>query len=170
MAISTRDILSTLRDRHDGPEWLFFPELRLGTGYALRCNGRKVLSEVESRIDAFAMNCYPSKRCQRVAYEIKMTRSDFIREIRQPLKRRPAMLLTNLFYFVAPDGVLAVEDIPAECGLLVVKDKPTGYTHCSLKETVPAPWRDTGPAPWHFVAALGRRIAETEQAVNAEDE
>ncbi len=154
--MKTAEIIQTLAGYHNSPEWAFLPELRLGTGYTCRVSGRRVLSEVEARVDAFAINAYPSKRCQRVAYEIKISRSDFTREICQPLKRRPALLLTNQFYFVTPAGLLKPEEIPQECGLMEIRECEAGYL--VWKEIVTAPWRETGPAPWYFVAAIARRF------------
>ena len=157
--ITAVDILYALRDRHPGPEWVFIPELRMGTGYSDTVGGRKILSEVEARVDGYAINTYPSQSRQRVAYEIKIGRADFRSEIRRPLKRRPALMVSNLFYFVIPEGVVTPEEIPQECGLLVVKEKLPCHTTHPIEEIVSAPWRDTGPPAWHFVAALCRRLS-----------
>lgn len=44
-----------------------------------------------SRVDAFAMHHHPSKNNRRRAYEVKISRADFLRDIRQPLKHRAAL-------------------------------------------------------------------------------
>jgi hypothetical protein len=51
-------------------EWLFFRELRVGTG---RRNGNV------QRLDAFALNSLPHTGMERVCYEVKTARSDFLR-------------------------------------------------------------------------------------------
>ena len=153
--MTSAEILELLQHRHLRPEWAFLPELRGGAGY-----GR---AGCEQFIDAWAINCYASKQWRRVAYEIKVSTSDYSRELRQPLKRRMAMLLSNLFYFVAPDGIIKAESVPLGCGLLEARFVHPSGKLC-LRETVPAPWRDVGPPPWYFVAGLARRMLKQEAA------
>ena len=50
-------------------EWLFFRELRVGTG---RRNANL------QRLDAFALNSLPHTGMKRVCYEVKVSRSDFL--------------------------------------------------------------------------------------------
>ena len=90
-------------------EWLFFRELRVGTG---RRNGNV------QRLDAFALNSLPHTGMKRVCYEVKASRSDFLAELKHPLKRRIGMRYSNEFYFVTPAGLVDVAEIPAECGLV----------------------------------------------------
>ena len=59
------------RSRHASrSEWLFFRELRVGTGG--RRNGNA------QRLDAFALNSLPHTGMKRVCYEVKASRSDFL--------------------------------------------------------------------------------------------
>ena len=90
-------------------EWLFFRELRVGTG---RRNGNV------QRLDAFALNSLPHTGMKRVCYEVKASRSDFLAELKHPLKRRIGMRYSNEFYFVTPAGLVDIAEIPAECGLV----------------------------------------------------
>src|SRR5664279_3384391 len=84
------------RAMHPSPaEWLFFRELRGGTG---RQNGGA------QRLDAFALNTLPHTAMKRVCYEVKTSRGDFLCELKQPLKRRIGMRCSNEFYFVTPAG------------------------------------------------------------------
>ena len=117
-------------------------ELATGTGFS---------AGEPNRIDAFFMSDIPSKGLNRIAYEIKWSRSDFLRELRYPLKRRAALRVSNQFYFVAPPGVAKKEEIPLECGLMEFKD---GRLHV----VVEAPYRDGLPANWLFFAAVARRF------------
>jgi len=139
-------IIEALRRHHSGASygapWAFFAELRIGTGY-----GR----EAEQRIDAWAMALWPSAQFKRVAYEVKISRSDFLREIKDPGKRRRAMVFSNEFYFATPFGLLKESEIPPECGLVEIR--PDGR----LRTVVDAPHRDTPPPSWRFMAAIIRR-------------
>ena len=150
-------LLDLLAAKHAPPEWAFLREVRCGTGSHFRDRGRSVRTEVENSLDAWAINHWSAKHRQRITYEIKVSRSDLNRELSRPLKRRAGLLLSNLFYFVSPEGIIQPDDLPVECGLLIAVERPAGLV---LKELAPAPWRDTPPPPWHFVGALARRICQ----------
>src|SRR4051812_29727565 len=92
-------------------EWLFLRELRIGTGHRHH--------ELQ-RLDAFALNCLPHLGMKRVCYEVKASRADYFGEVKNPLKRRIGMRFSNEFYFVTPAGMLAIEEVPAECGLVEI--------------------------------------------------
>ena len=138
-------------------EWLFFRELRVGTG---RRNGSA------QRLDAYALNCLPHLAMKRICYEVKTSRADFQLELRQPLKRRVGMRYSNEFYFLTPAGLLLPSEIPVDCGLVEVggrdlmhgatvfgHDADTGL-YCSIR--IPAPWRETPGPTWELVAAMVR--------------
>jgi len=162
-APSLLDILE--RALHSRPaEWLFLRELRVGTGHR---------NQAAQRLDAFALNCLPHQAMKRVCYEVKVSRADFLGELKHPLKRRIGMRYSNEFYFVTPSGLLAPGEVPVECGLieagcatfdqwkLLIKRHagffnydPERREYCMV--TVPAPWRDTPGPTWEFVAAMLR--------------
>lgn len=128
-------------------EWAIFDEFYPGTG-ASAMSG--------SRLDAFVVNCWPSGGYLSIAYEIKVARQDFLNELRQPAKRRFALLISNQFYFVTPVGMVSVSEIPVECGLREVMPDLT------IKHTKPAPHRDRLPASWSLLAAVARRVQKAE--------
>lgn len=145
-------------------EWLFLRELRVGTGR--HNNGAQ-------RLDAFALNTLPHMAMKRVCYEVKTSRADFLSELKQPLKRRIGMRYSNEFYFVTPAEMVAVGEIPAECGLVEagfatfeewkpLMGRHAGFFHYDAERRayclirVPAPWRDTPGPTWQLVAAMLR--------------
>jgi hypothetical protein len=135
-------IVGVLRAMHDPRQWAFFDELRIGTGFG---------KDAEQRFDGWAIHYYPSKRNVTRCYEIKISKNDFLNEINKPLKRRAGLRLANEFWFVAPQGLLDVKEIPPECGLMEV-DK-----HYQIHINIQAPFRDVMPPTWLFVSALSRR-------------
>ncbi len=145
-------------------EWLFFRELRVGTG---RRNAGA------QRLDGFALNTLPHTGMKRICYEVKTTRGDFLSELKQPLKRRIGMRYSNKFYFVTPAALVNVGEIPADCGLVeagyatwaewkTLISRHAGFfnydperrAYCMI--TIPAPWRDTPGPTWQLVAAMLR--------------
>ncbi len=153
------------RGMHASPaEWLFFRELRVGTG---RQNGGA------QRLDGFALNTLPHTAMKRVCYEVKTARADFLSELKRPVKRRIGMRYSNEFYFVTPAALVKAEEIPAECGLVeaghatpaewrALFSRHAGFfnydperaAYCMI--TVPAPWRDTPGPTWQLLAAMLR--------------
>jgi len=88
----------------------------------------------------------------RLAVEIKVSRSDYTRDLRQPLKQRRARLMSNQFYYAAPAGLLTAADMPTWAGLIEV------HTNGEATMSVQAPWFDSAPPTWSFVASLIRRF------------
>lgn len=150
---------------HASPaEWLFFRELRCGTGRRNSSN---------QRLDAFALNTLPHTAMKRVCYEVKVSRSDFLAELKHPLKRRIGLRYSNEFYFVTPADLVRLGEIPPECGLVEagcatvdewrrIEKRHAGFffydpestAYCVV--TVPAPWRDTPGPTWQMAAAMVR--------------
>lgn len=154
--MTSDDIVGFLYKRWKGDDVLAIDELRIGTGFG---------KDAQQRIDFWAMVATPSGRFRRVAYEIKVSRSDFRKEIINPYKRRRALLLSNEFYFITPPGLVNDPAIlPVEAGLIEVSiNPPDALFPVELKTIVAAPWRDTPGPSWQFLAAVARRCARRSQ-------
>jgi len=108
------------KDKRKRSEWALFFELRNGTGRKKKALRKK---DPPRYIDALALNLWPSKKHHRIAYEIKISRADFLKELKSPEKRQWAIEISHQFYFVAPQNLIKTEEVPAGCGLLeVVED------------------------------------------------
>lgn len=137
----TAKLITMLQNRHSGFEWATFAELPTRTGGAAQ------------RLDFFAMNLWESNKYIRVAYEIKVSRSDFLREMDQPQKRADAERLANQCFFVTPAGLVKPDEIPQGWGLLEA-------TKAGLRRKKVAQQRVIDPPPIWFVASLARRTAD----------
>lgn len=145
-------------------EWIFLRELRVGTGRG---------TQAAQRLDGFALNCYPHLGMKRICYEVKVSRADFLAELKRPLKRRIGMRYSNEFYFVTPGGLVELSEIPSECGLIEAGQasaeewkrmlpaqagffdyNPETGVYCLMR--VAAPWRDTPGPTWQLTAAMLR--------------
>jgi O-acetyl-ADP-ribose deacetylase (regulator of RNase III) len=148
-------VCKVIKGRHDPREWVFLTEVRTATGW-----GGKKDSEVSIRyIDAFAISLWPSKGFQRIAYEVKVSRSDLLSELRNPAKRFQARVLAHEFWYVVAPGVYnPAEDRSELDGCGVIEVLPTGQSR--IVERV----RNHGwvpmPMPETFVASLLRRAAD----------
>lgn len=144
-------------------EWIFLRELRIGTGHR---------HHEAQRLDAFALNCLPHLAMKRVCYELKMSRADFLSEVRRPLKRRIGMRFSNEFFFVTPPSLINLPELPVDCGLIEIgqcenpgdreeirRHEGTFFLDESgafCRVVAPAPWRDTPGPTWQFAAAMVR--------------
>ena len=122
-------------------------EFRIGTGF-----GR--ISQ--QRIDAVAVSCWPGKGIEVVAYEIKISRADFRNETKKPFKRLPALIYSHKFYFVAPSGIIPLDELPVEAGLLEVGP------NFGIRARAAAPAREPMAPNWAMVAGILRRLSRLE--------
>ena len=139
--------------KYAAAEWMVLSEFRFSTGFS---------NYAERTMDALVINAYPSKSHARIVFEIKATVADFRRELAEPLKRKPALYISNQYYFLTPPGLIAAQIIPPEAGLIEADEK-------DWRVIVPAPMRDSYPPPWGMVASLARRVIE-EQVRRAQAE
>jgi len=103
---------SLIEQRHSDPsQWVVIRELRAGVGFSHR--------GVDRAIDVAAFNCWPSKGLHRIAYEVKRSRGDFVREIENPKKREWVEKNFHQTYFAASHGVCKPEEVPESWGLFV---------------------------------------------------
>lgn len=152
---SADKIDKALARRHPSGPWLCFRELRLGSGY------RGISG---SRLDFYALATAPSAGCRAVAYEIKVSRSDFLRDVKAPLKQKGARLYSNEFYYATPRGLVKPEEIPDWAGLIECwSDTWQPYSHLPPVDrfesqiVVPAPHREKARPSWPLLVAFLRR-------------
>jgi hypothetical protein len=67
-------------------------------------------------IDAVVFDLWPSKGLLRSAFEIKVSRSDFLRELQNPLKYKWATESFHEFWFVAPQNAIQLPELPVNVG------------------------------------------------------
>jgi len=161
-AMDAETILTALANKYRGPEWAFFKEVRCGTGYSMgaRIFGREAPGRSpEKRLDAYAFHLWPSGGYMPHVFEIKITRSDFLREMKRPKKYVSALALSQFFYYVTPKGLVQPDEVPDEAGLIWVAvrhaDPPL---YCRMKKK--APDRGLPEFDWAFFASICRRVAD----------
>jgi hypothetical protein len=137
---------AVIQARYSEP-WLCFPQFRPGTGAS---------SWADKAWDLFAFNPWPSGGYERHVVEVKVSRGDFLREIKDPLKRRAGLFYSTQFWFAAPVGVVqSVEEIPIHCGLYELDRDEFGLPVVSVGLQAPA--LPAMPPTWSFLAAAARR-------------
>jgi hypothetical protein len=130
--------------------WAFFSQLRGSTGYFYN----------QQYLDGWAINLWPSRGTQIIAFEIKVYRSDLLKELKDSDKRVYAMNVSNQFYFVTPEGLMKKDEIPDDCGLMEVQNQ-NGYL--TIRKIKKAPVRRLEMPSWWFVASIARLVYRGEQ-------
>ena len=143
-AKKTEIILKALTQRYErnGRSNVIFPELRLGSGYS---------DIAQRRIDMFMISS--EKGNYTTAFEIKVSRGDFLRDIKDEAKQRGARLYSSNFYYVAPKGMLNPEEIPMWAGLMEY-DFESGQ----FNTRIVAPLQSRNTPSWSLVCSLVRRV------------
>lgn len=151
----TEIILSKLE--HKLTSWgrcnVLFPELRLGSGYS---------DIAQRRIDLFCISA--EKGNYTTAYEIKVSRGDFLKDIKSDLKQRGARLYSTNFYYVAPKGLIKPEEIPVWAGLMEYD-----FEKDQFQTKIPAPLQSRNTPSWGLICSMIRRVNENVYRDKAND-
>lgn len=121
-------------------------EARCGTGYRYQ-NQRS--------FDYMAISTCEGNQVR--GYEVKASRADFLKDIKDPEKQKALRCFANLFYYVAPEGVIKKEELPPWAGLLEMAQYNGEYC---LYQIVGAPLQANFPPTWSFVAECIRNKTE----------
>lgn len=108
-------LLDLLRARYAPPSFAFVEEVRRGTG-----------SLANRSADAMALSLWPSRGVFFHGFELKVSRADWRRERDNPEKAEEMAALCRYWWIVAPAGVVPVEEVPDNWGLLETSDEPGG--------------------------------------------
>jgi len=151
LAAETDRIIQLLRQKYsDTRQWAFFTELRCGTGFVRYKGGGNSMQ----RLDFFVMNLYPSNNFRSIAFEIKVSRSDFLNEIKSPEKRAFAESVARECYFIVPNNLVEKDEIPEGWGLMYAQSN-------RIIRKKYATQRENTDFPMAFVAAIARRSQES---------
>ena len=132
---------------------VIFPELRLGSGYC---------GVAQRRIDLFVISSNQGNHT--IAYEIKASRGDFKHDIEDDQKQRGARLYANEFYYVAPKGMIKINEVPLWAGLMefdfeqyekVEREQDKKWL---FSKPVSAPLQPKYPPSWGLICAMVRHL------------
>jgi hypothetical protein len=131
----------------NGEQYAVLFEVRNGTAW--RAN---------RSVDAVVMGLWPSLGMELWGMEIKVSRGDWLSEARNPAKASEVFNHFDRWFLVAPEGVAKPDEIPQPWGWYIPKDGKLFKVRDAAKNL------DRKPVDNHFLAALMRRIAKTDDA------
>ena len=138
-------ITQLLRARYAAPEWAFLAQVKNRTGY-----GGK-----ERYLDGIAMGLYPSRGMELFGFEIKVSRSDWIHELKQPDKAEHTVCYCDRFWVVTPKDLIRPGELPPTWGWLSVD-----AANEKIKVEVQAPTLSPKPLDRTFIASILRNFDE----------
>lgn len=124
----------------NGNAYAFVPQVRNAAGF-----------DASRTIDAYVMALWPSRGLTLTAFEIKSSRSDWVRELHKPEKAETFCQLADFFYLVVGDkSIVHPGELPETWGLMVPNGK-------GLRAEIEAPaLRDLSGKPRPLPPAFGR--------------
>lgn len=109
--VTASDIKAALMKAYAAPSHRIFFEVSNDTG-----------TRASRWIDAVAVGIWPSTGHEVIGIEIKVSRSDWQREMKEPAKAQTLMRYCTRWYLACPDGLVKPDELPATWGMLVLKD------------------------------------------------
>ncbi|HEY3924379.1 MAG TPA: hypothetical protein VGL75_07440 [Acidothermaceae bacterium] len=109
------EMIALLRARHapsgrDNGEWAFMTGVRNEAGF-----------KATRTIDALALSLWESRGHELHGYEVKVSRSDWLRELADPAKADGFIARCDRWWLVAAEGVAKAAEMPTGWGLLVAQ-------------------------------------------------
>jgi len=106
-----------------------------------------------------------------VVIEVKMSRADFLVDKKKPHRVNPETGMGVYRYFLAPEGLISIEELPSQWGLIEVTPKGTlkprcGHVFLAYKE--PDTWhqkRNIG-REWSFLTLMLNRVGDANKVQN----
>lgn len=132
--LTERVVAGLLRDRHTATgnggsgEHAFLVQVRNAAGF-----------DANRSFDAVAMNLWPSRGLTIEVFEIKVSRSDWLRELKKPDKAEDACQVADRFTIVAPAGCVKDDELPPTWGLIEVHGDGTDAKPWKLRSKTTGP-------------------------------
>lgn len=98
-------------NRGNGPGYVFAPHVKDAAGW-----------DACRTADLVVMELWPSMGLHLHGFEIKTTRSDWLRELREPQKSQPFLAILDTWSIVAPKGTVLRSELDERFGLLEAQE------------------------------------------------
>ncbi len=143
--MTSQIVKEAIRKRYAAPEWATFFEVANGTG------GR-----ITNYADALAMNLFPSRGLRMHGFEIKVSRSDWLSELKKPHKAEAIQRYCDHWWIVTPPDIIKDGELPPTWGHLILKGN-------GLNVAVKAPELTPEVPPRAFLASILRNAQQASE-------
>jgi hypothetical protein len=140
---TAQDVLTALRDRYPAQSYAFLTEVGNGTG-----------ARNYRHCDALVMSLWPSRGLEIIGFEVKVRRSDWMKELETPEKAEAIAQWCDRWYLVVGDEeIVKAGELPKNWGLFV--PRADGLLRCKTEAKLAEPEPEPGRT---FLAAVLRSI------------
>ena len=140
---TAQDVLQALRDRYPAQSYAFLTEVGDGTG-----------ARNYHHCDALVMSLWPSRGLEIIGFEVKVRRSDWMKELETPEKAEAIAQWCDRWYLVVGDEeIVKPGELPKSWGLFV--PRADGLLRCKTEAKLTEPEPEPGRT---FLAAVLRSI------------
>jgi hypothetical protein len=142
--MTTPELLKKLSSKYAPPAYAMLTQVRNGTGYL----------NVTRTADALVMSLWPSRGLELIGFELKVSRADWLRELKNPDKAEDLIGLCDRWYIVAVDStIVQLDELPPTWGLMTA----TGRGE-SIKTVKEAPLLKAKECDRLFLASIFRNV------------
>lgn len=146
--MNASEVINHLKAHIAPPAFCFLEQVADGTG-----------ARQHRWADAVAMSVWPSRGYDVHGFEVKVSRSDWISELRQPEKSAPVQSYCDRWWVCTPDETLIhAGELPPTWGWMVCKGKGMKVVHAAPKLT-------PNPLTVEFVASILRNFAKADETL-----
>ncbi|WGI73007.1 hypothetical protein QC756_11555 [Sinorhizobium meliloti] len=110
--VTSGQVKAAIAAMHSPPSHQTFFEVSNATGYGIK-----------SYADAISMGVWPSTGNEIHGFEVKVSRSDFLNEMKNPEKAMPIMQYCHRWSLVCPASMVKLDEVPATLGRLLVQGR-----------------------------------------------
>lgn len=142
-AWTTKEMYAALRAHFAPPAWAFITEVGDATGF-----------QTKRHADAVAMGVWPSRGMELYGIEVKVSRSDWLKELENPAKAEAICKYCDRWFLAVNNAdIVKPGELPPTWGLIARKGN-------GLAVVTPAPQLTPQPITRPFLAALLRKSIE----------
>ena len=144
--MTSSHVKAALRMHYAAPQYATMEEVRNATGRLKKRQGKQ-----PRYADMIAMGLWPSGGLEMIGFEVKVSRSDWLKEISDEKKSVPVSQFCDRWYLVTSSEKIVKEgESPDGWGWFVVD------SDYRIREITPAPKRNAEPITREFLASLLR--------------
>lgn len=152
--MTSDDLKAAIRLRYDSSgtarEYAVFEEVRSMTGFA-------GVNVSERYADAMALGLWPSSGLPLIGFEVKASRGDWLRELKQPEKAKAIQRYCDHWFIVAPEGVVKLDELLPHWGLYEATWEVAGNYTPAIRERF-ARWRHIADGDTKMIPVLSKRV------------
>jgi hypothetical protein len=143
-AVTTATLRSLLRRKYPPGQFALLYEVRDAAGFG-----------ASRSADAVSIGLWPSRGCLIEGMELKVSRPDWLRELKRPEKAEAFVPFCDHWWIVAGnEEIVKPDELPKTWGLMT----PSGH---GLRVVVPAPKLEAKPLDRSLLAAMMKRATES---------